>query len=150
MGDTAGNQSLEGLLFKAREALEDERYEAVLEICEKCVRENPHEEMSFLLLAAHAARGKGDLAQSEKAYKKVLKRVHGATEGTVAVHGYHVDLNIVEYEAWGGLLQLYQEGGDVQGQVECLENMVRRRFSPAYHRTLVDIVDFLPFIQLCS
>jgi len=125
MGDKTGNQGLEGLLFKAREALEEERYDAVVEICEKCVKENPNEEMGFLLLAGHAARGKGDPAQSEKAYKKVLKSVHGATEGTVAVHGYHVDLSVVEYEAWGGLLQLYQESGDVQGQVECLENMLK-------------------------
>ena len=100
-------------LAKVRDLVQSSSFDDALQLCEQGARAHPEQAMAFVVLAGHASLGKHAYGDALKAYEKVL----AGSAGSV--------VDPVHLEAWNGILQVRRAQGDVRGQVEGLENVLK-------------------------
>lgn len=124
MEDAGGFEKMD-LLGHIRDLVHSGENKKALELCKRGMREYADEKVAFVMLAGHAALGEKSDVDAEKAYKKVLDTVHSTSDTTMNVQGCMVESRVVELEAWKGLAQVYALRGDLKGQAESLENILK-------------------------
>lgn len=127
MAETSGFEKLT-LLNRIRDLVHSGNHENALELCKQGIIEYPEDKITFVMLSGHAHLGQKSDVDAERAYKSVLDTVRSMSNTTLYVHGCVVESRVVELEAWRGLQQVCMLRGDVKGQAESLENVLK--FTP--------------------